>query len=98
VPATGLAHDAYNIAFGRFTPVRELLDAFGPELAVETVGDPAEADVDMDPADRLARWNAYDIGRVRADTGWEPRPLAEQVREYVDWVRADPGRRCPALP
>lgn len=91
-------HAVYNIAFGRFTPVEELLDAActaAPELRVELVGEPAGADVDMDPARRRARWNGYAIDRLRSELGWAPRPLRDQLASYLEWVGEDPDARCP---
>jgi hypothetical protein len=55
----------------------------------------ADADADMDPSLRRARWNAYAIERVCAATGWSPRPLADQLGEYLRWALDDPVRRCP---
>ena len=88
-PAQALRHDAYNLAFGTFTGLSELLDAAqvaAPALRVEVVEAGGEADIDMDPADRLARWNAYAIDRARTDLGWAPRPLQEQLASYLSWV------------
>lgn len=88
-PAPALRHDAYNLAFGTFTGLSELLDAAqvaAPALRVEVVEAGGEADIDMDPADRLARWNAYAIDRARTDLGWAPRPLQEQLASYLSWV------------
>jgi nucleoside-diphosphate-sugar epimerase len=83
------AHDVYNLAHGQRTTFRELLataaDAGAP-VELEIVERPAAADVDLDPANRRARWNAYDIARARADLGWQPRPLVEQLRTYVSWL------------
>lgn len=95
---TRTRHGVYNIAFGRFTPVTELLDAFretAPGFACAVV-DEEEADTVLDPARRRARWNAYAIERITAELGWQPRTLAEQVRSYHDWVMIDPEVRCPA--
>ena len=55
----------------------------------------ADADVDMDPSLRRARWNAYAIERVRAATGWSPRPLGDQLGEYLRWALADPSGAVP---
>ena len=94
--AAALRHDTYNLAYGSFTGLGELLDAarsVAPELQIDVV-EPArdEADIDMNPADRLARWNAYAIDRARADLGWSPRPLRAQVGSYLQWVDGDGGR------
>ena len=87
------AYDAYNLAFGTFTTVPELLDA--AVLAAPTlryVATDHDADIDMDPANRRARWNAYDITRACEDLGWMPRPLTEQFASYFEWM----SRAVPA--
>jgi hypothetical protein len=92
-----LEHHAFNIGFGRRTPVTDLLEAARavmPRAEIAVTG-AADADVDMDPSLRRARWNAYAIERVRAATGWSPRPLADQLGEYLRWALDDPVRRCP---
>jgi dTDP-glucose 4,6-dehydratase len=91
------AHPVYNLADGHLTTFRELLAIFagaGRAATVEVVDDAADADLDLDPANRLARWNAYDITRARADLAWAPRPLAEQVSSYLAWLDGDDVRRC----
>jgi hypothetical protein len=50
---------------------------------------------DLDPAERLARFNAYSIARIQAETGWAPRPLADELRAYIAWVHEAPEERCP---
>ncbi len=88
MPAAALHHDTYNLAFGTFTDLRDLLEAArsaAPGLTIEIV-EPESADIDMNPGDRLARWNAYAIARARCDLGWAPRPLAEQLASYLHWV------------
>jgi nucleoside-diphosphate-sugar epimerase len=77
----------------------EMLDTFrelAPGFRYQVVDDTL-ADVSLDPTHRQARWNAYDISRISEDTGWHPRPLAEQLAGYLAWVQADPERRCPPL-
>ena len=93
------AHRAYNIAAGRFQTMEEVFGAFrsvAPGFKLE-VADESRAEVAMDPEDRLARWNAYAIERMRDDIGWRPRPLPEQLGRYLGWVEEDPERRCPRL-
>ena len=93
------AHPAYNIAAGEFQPMTEVFEAFrsvAPEFDIEVV-DENRAEVAMNPDDRLARWNAYAIDRMRDDFGWSPRPLTEQMARYLGWVEEDPQRRCPRL-
>jgi len=93
-------HDVYNVAYGQFTPVPEVLDAFKsvvPHFEYELV-EPDRADVIRDPTRRLARWNAYSIERISSEFGWTPRPIAKQLAGYYEWVMADPAQRCPPLP
>lgn len=95
-PAHALHHDAYNLAFGTFTGLQELLEAAqlaAPALQIEIVDSADDADIDMDPGDRLARWNAYAIDRARADLGWAPRRLQAQLESYLSWVEGDRRRR-----
>ncbi len=94
--AGDLSHDVYNIAAGRHVAVGALFDAFRrvePAFTVETVALP-QAEVDLDPSNRTARYNAYDTARIGA-LGWKPRPLEQQLGAYRDWVSADPDSRCP---
>ncbi|CAN5777833.1 SDR family oxidoreductase [soil metagenome] len=89
--APDLVSSAFNIAYGRWTTVPELLDAArraAPGLRVEEAADGEAADIDMDPANRRARWNAYAIDRLTTETGWAPRPLAEQFAEHLAWSSA----------
>lgn len=84
------AHDVYNLAHGELTTFTELIalaEQAGAPVDLRVVDDPAEAELDLDPANRRARWNAYDITRARADLGYTPRPLVEQLRHYVSWLR-----------
>ena len=59
---------------------------------------PELADVIRDPSRRLARWNAYDIGRLSVEFDWQPRPIGEQLASYYEWAMRDPELRCPRLP
>ena len=89
--------DLFNIAAGRWRPLPELLGAFAavaPSFRHAVVPQD-EAEIDFDPANRLARYNAYAIDRIGA-LGWRPRPLEQQLAGYLAWVMADPAARCPA--
>ena len=93
-------HAAYNIAAGELTTIADLLDLAAraqPGARHEVVADGTSANIDHDPALRRARWNAYDIERMRSEFGWGPRPLAEQLETYYAWVLDDPAARCPAV-
>ena len=96
--ATRPRHATYNIAAGELTSISKLLDlasAAYPNVRLEVVADGASADIDHDPSLRRARWNAYDIERMRSEFAWEPRPLAQQLASYYAWVFEDPAMRCP---
>jgi nucleoside-diphosphate-sugar epimerase len=96
--AGSLGHRVYNIAQGSFTDARTLADAIAhvaPAFAYELV-DRAQSEYVLSPWNRRARWNAYAIDRVAHAVGWLPRPLEQQLREYVEWVMESPGDRCPA--
>lgn len=77
-------HPVYNIAHGEFTTLRELAGMV-PGLNWEEAE--GEADLAADPALTMGRWGAYDISRISADTGWQPRPLAEAMADYCGWLR-----------
>jgi nucleoside-diphosphate-sugar epimerase len=88
------AHRTYNVAYGSLTPFHELLEALqraGLSLELQVVDQLEDADVDLDPIHRRARWNAYDITRAGTDVGWRPRPLVEQLTSYADWLRTGAG-------
>jgi dTDP-glucose 4,6-dehydratase len=83
-----LHHSAYNIAAGVWRSVPELFEAFAtiaPGFRFEQVP-AAQAEVDLDPANRLARYNSYDVTRL-AELGWRPRPLVEQLAGYLEWLQ-----------
>jgi len=87
--ATNRQHDVYNVAAGETASVEDLLDytrAKLPDLEFELVTG-GDVDVGLDPARRTGRWGAYDISRIRQDTGWSPRPLRESMHEYIDWLQ-----------
>ena len=88
--ATKLRYPVYNIAAGELKSIRDLIDVFQrfiPSLRFEEVGDTGPADVNQDPGLRRGRFGAYDISRIRADTGWTPRSLSESVEDYVRWLK-----------
>ncbi len=94
------AASTYNIAAGELTSFQALLDAAAaahPGVRFSVVDDDSAVDLDHDPSLRRARWNAYDISRMRGEFAWEPRPLQEQLTSYFAWLLKDPERRCPAV-
>lgn len=89
--APRLAWSVYNIASGVSTRLGELVDwaaekvpGFGAEIVA-----PADADIVQDPALREGMWGAYDIARIRAATGWQPRTVREGLHDYMDWIEAE---------
>jgi UDP-glucose 4-epimerase len=90
--APSLSYGAYNIASGTLTSVRdfvawaaEKVPGFGSEVVPA-----ADAELVQDPTLRDGMWGACDIARIRADTGWQPRPAREAFHAYMDWLAAGP--------
>jgi len=88
--APKLNHAVYNVANGARYTMGELVNlvaasvpGFEAEIAAES-----DADIVIDPARTGGRWNAYDVSRMRADTGWTPFPLKDTLRDYRDWLLA----------
>ncbi|MSP83798.1 MAG: NAD(P)-dependent oxidoreductase [Alphaproteobacteria bacterium] len=77
----------YNISYGAFTTAREVLAhvaAAVPGTRWEVVG--KGADIEVDDTRKRGQWGAYDNTRMRA-LGWRPRPLAEAIADYAQWIR-----------
>jgi UDP-glucose 4-epimerase len=83
-------HEVYNIAHGSAVSLAELSD-----LVVDAVGggdwqrvdDPEKADIRGNPQRLKGAWGAYDITRMRGDTGWKPRELRDAIADYAAWIR-----------
>lgn len=89
--AGGLHASVYNVAAGKLTSIAELVDIFRdrlPGLDAVEIKD-GEVDIDYPPDQRHGRYGAYDISRIARDTGWRPRPLADTVVDYLDWLNAE---------
>lgn len=93
--AERLSYSVYNIAAGRTTTLGELIawtadkaPGFEAELCAW-----ADADIQQDPTLKDGMWGAYDIARIRTDTGWQPRPVRDAYHGYIDWIKAQ--RRLP---
>ena len=83
-----LKHDVYNVASGQVNTIGELVEIARekrPGLKVRET-DSLPLDIDYDPTQVLGRWGAYDISRIRQETGWTPRPLREAFHSYMDWL------------
>jgi UDP-glucose 4-epimerase len=93
--APRLRFSAYNVASGVTASIGELVGWVAekvPGFRAEVV--PAErADILQDPSLRDGMWGAYDVSRLSADTGWQPRPVRSALHAYVDWLA---GERAPA--
>jgi len=90
-PRGALHHGVYNVAGGVTSTVRDLVAlaaAAVPGFKLE-VDAAAAADLRTVPDRRSGKWAAYDIARAAEDLGWRPRPLAEAVRDYITWLRAE---------
>jgi UDP-glucose 4-epimerase len=74
----------YNIATGYTTRLGELVRWAGEKYP----GFHAEegADIVQDTARVDGMWGAYDISRIRAETGWRPRPVREAFQAYLEWI------------
>jgi UDP-glucose 4-epimerase len=84
------AHDVYNLASGRIYTVRQVVDALHRvEPAAEiSIGAGAWED---DPFQAGNVRGPLDIGRARADLGFQPRvELEDGLRAYVAWWRRMP--------
>jgi UDP-glucose 4-epimerase len=89
--APQLRYSAYNIACGVTATIRDMVEWAAekvPGFRAEIV--PAEqADIVQDPTLRDGMWGAYDISRIRAETGWQPRPMREALHAYMDWIASE---------
>ena len=84
-----LDHPVYNIALGQSVTLGELVDEVArivPGTRWEQSVGPC--DITSDDTHKGGRWGAYDISRISKETGWQPRPLAEALADYVSFVRS----------
>ena len=86
--APALRYAVYNIAAGRTATVGDLV-AWAAEKAPgfhAEITAAADADIVQDAALSGGMWGAYDISRIGAETGWQPRPVREALHAYMDWI------------
>jgi UDP-glucose 4-epimerase len=84
--AARLRFSAYNVASGATASIGELVSWVAekvPGFRAEVVP-PEQADILQDPNLRDGMWGAYDVSRLSADTGWQPRPTREALHAYID--------------
>ena len=88
--APALRYSVYNIAAGTTVTIGDLVrwaaekaPGFHAEIVAES-----DAEILQDPTLTDGMWGAYDISRIRAETGWQPRPVREALLAYMDWIAA----------
>ncbi|MEM7122590.1 MAG: NAD(P)-dependent oxidoreductase [Pseudomonadota bacterium] len=87
--APALNHDVYNIAYGEPVTLAGLADIVASTVPGFTWSPTTNDDATLtgNPARKSGAWGAYDITRLKGDTGWSPRPLNDAIADYVAWVR-----------
>ena len=88
--APTLRYGAYNIAAGATATLSDLIE-WAAEKAPGFAGEiaaPSDADILQDASLTDGMWGAYDVSRIRAETGWTPRPVREALHAYMDWIAA----------
>ena len=86
-----LRYSAYNVAAGRTATIRDMVGWIAekvPGFHAEIAG-PEEADILQDATLSSGMWGAYDVSRIKAETGWTPRPVREALHAYLDWITAE---------
>ena len=88
--APRLRSSVYNVAAGATSSIGDLVRWAAekvPGFHAEVVS--AElADIVQDPMLKDGMWGAYDISRIREETGWTPRPTRDGLHAYMDWIAA----------
>jgi UDP-glucose 4-epimerase len=88
--APRLNYSVYNVAAGATSTLGDFITwaaEKAPGFAAQVVA-AAQADIVQDVSLRDGMWGAYDIGRIRADTEWRPRPARDAFHAYMDWIKA----------
>jgi nucleoside-diphosphate-sugar epimerase len=87
-----LRFSAYNVAAGHTATVGDIVGWAAervPGFHAEVVP-PDQAEILQDAGLTGGMWGAYDISRIAADTGWQPRPTRDAFLAYMDWLGAQP--------
>lgn len=86
--APSLRYSAYNLAAGVTASMSDLVKwvaekvpGFRAEITTHE-----DADIVQDPILKDGMWGAYDISRIKAETGWTPRPVRDALHAYMDWL------------
>ena len=89
--APTVRYSAYNLAVGVTASMSDLIGWIAEKVpgfhAVVTA--PGDADIVQDPALKDGMWGAYDVSRIKAETGWTPRPVRDALHAYMDWLVAE---------
>lgn len=89
--APRLGYSTYNVAAGETASIRDLVGWIAervPGFHAEVVA-AEDADLVQDPALKDGMWGAYDVSRIKAETGWAPRPTRRALHAYMDWITAE---------
>jgi nucleoside-diphosphate-sugar epimerase len=89
--APALRYSSYNIAQGSTATIGDMVGWIAeriPGFHAEVTA-PEDADILQDPSLSGGMWGAYDISRIHAETGWQPRPLREALFGYMDWIAGE---------
>ncbi len=89
--APALRYSVYNLAIGATVTIGDMVGWIAdkvPGFQAEITA-PGQADILQDASLNSGMWGAYDISRVRAETGWSPRPVRDALHAYMDWIAAE---------
>lgn len=82
--AEGLSHSTYNVADGRVTKNRDVVDVIRAALPSATIDLPPGRDPDGPGQDTF-----LDITRIHQDTGYQPEyGIKRGMADFVDWLQA----------
>jgi UDP-glucose 4-epimerase len=91
IEATELSYRTYNIGSGKTTTIGDFI-AYAAEKTPGLKWELAPfetCNIDQDVSLSTGMWGVYDIARIKADTGWRPRPVREAFHGYMDWIAAN---------
>jgi UDP-glucose 4-epimerase len=91
IEAPELSYRTYNIGSGKTTTIGDFI-AYAAEKTPGLKWELAPfetCNIDQDVSLSTGMWGVYDIARIKADTGWRPRPVREAFHGYMDWIAAN---------
>ena len=89
--APTVRYSTYNLAVGVTASMTDLVGWIAekvPGFHAEITA-PEDADIVQDPALKDGMWGAYDVSRIKAETGWTPRPVRDALHAYLEWLAAE---------